>query len=121
MKGIALLALIVCVMTLPPLMTLAAAPPGEGPFVVLHPPWVDGAAAVVAAGGWPVGPSDTTLATLAAAPDPQAFLARMQGAGLALVVAAGQLPFLCAGRADQFPGADRGAFPAPRTSPETRS
>ncbi|MFW5654529.1 MAG: hypothetical protein ACOCYW_02645 [Roseicyclus sp.] len=120
MKGVALLALIVCVLTLPPLMNLAAARPGEGPFIVLHPPWVDGGAAVTAAGGRLVGLSDTTLTTLADAPDPQAFLARMQDAGHGLVLEAGQLPFLCADRANPVPGSGVGAFSSSPATSDTR-
>jgi hypothetical protein len=104
MKRLGLLTLFACVLTLPPLMTVAAATPGDGPFVVIHPPWVDGDTAVRAAGGRPIGLSDTGITTLAAAPDPAAFLARMQRAGHALVVAAGRVPFLCAGLEDPSQG-----------------
>jgi hypothetical protein len=100
MKRLGLLVLFACVLTLPPLMTVAAATPGDGPFVVIHPPWVDGDAAVRAAGGRPIGPSDTGMTTLAAAADPAAFLARMRGAGHGLVVATDRLPFLCTGLED---------------------
>jgi hypothetical protein len=119
MKRVGLLLLYACVMTLPPLMTIAAASPGDGPFVVLHAPWVDGGAAVVAAGGRPIGLSDTSVTTLAAAPDPETFRALLQRGGIGLVIAADRLPFLCADAdptpaTGQAPGASTSLQPDPR-------
>jgi hypothetical protein len=95
MKRFALLLLFACTLAMPPLMTIAAAAPSDGPFVVIHPPWVDGGAAVLRAGGQRVGLSDTKLTTLAAARDPDAFMAQIRSDGIGLVVAADRLPFLC--------------------------
>lgn len=119
MKRVGLFLLFACVMTLPPLMTIAAAPPSDGPFVVLHPPWVDGGAAVVEAGGQPIGLSDTSVTTLASAPDPKAFLARIEGGGIGLVIAADKLPFFCAG-ANQTLGIGRASAPSMPFQPDPR-
>ena len=99
MNRLALLALFACAMTLPPLMTIAAAAPRgaplAGPLLVIHPPWIDGADLVTRAGGRPIGLSDSGITTLAAAPDAATFAARIQAVGPGLVVTADRLPFLC--------------------------
>ncbi len=96
MDRIAFIALVGLCLALPSAASLAAAPRGGlGPFVVLHAPWTDGAGLVRAAGGRAVGPADAPFSTLAAAPDPAAFRARLHAAGAWAVLDAPALSAFC--------------------------
>jgi hypothetical protein len=96
MTRIASFALVCLSLVLPQLAGLAAAPPGsEGPVLVLHAPWADGTGIVRAAGGRPIGPADGPLATLASAPDPDAFRERLRAAGAWSVLDARAIAAFC--------------------------
>ena len=64
-----------------PAALLATAPPGDGPVLVIAPPWADAAGVVAAAGGRPSGPLRAPFALLARFPTPAAArAARAHGA-----------------------------------------
>ncbi|MFY0635953.1 MAG: hypothetical protein JXQ91_19240 [Vannielia sp.] len=77
-----------------PAAVLLGTPPGEGPVLVIVPPWSDAPAVLAASGGRPLGPVRAPFAVLAAFPSPEsATQARAHGAWAVLGGAA--LAALC--------------------------
>lgn len=72
----------------------AARPVGDGPYLVVIPPWRAPEAVIRHAGGWPIGPTDAPLATLATGDGPD-FLARLRSAGAWLVLDQAKMSWIC--------------------------
>ncbi|MGR3793995.1 hypothetical protein [Vannielia sp. SX4] len=77
-----------------PLAMVLATPPGDGPALVIVPPWDDADALLARAGGRPIGPRRAPFAVLARFPSPAAaHEARTHGAWA--VLGGGALAALC--------------------------
>lgn len=97
MTKAAFFVLLLSSLCLPPVLALIGAPPptGDGPRLVLFPPWTDGWAVVRAAGGAPVGPQSAPLGILAYAADNVGFDQRLQDAGAWAVIDGRAIARLC--------------------------
>ena len=81
------LGVIMCLVTGPMAFALSASPSGDGPVLVIGPPWDGGAAGVVqAAGGRIIGPTAAPLSVLATGASTEIF--RQAGAWMVLDAAA---------------------------------
>lgn len=87
-------------LALPPVLAVRAAPVGDGPRLVVHAPWTDGAALVARAGGMVVGPRDAPMGILAARGTADGFDARLRAAGAWAVIDGSVLARLCGVKAD---------------------
>lgn len=79
----------------PALMLFAAPQPADGPVIILHAPWVDGADLVRAAGGWAVGPLQAAMGTFAVSDNMETFRAGVRAAGAWAVLDGAALAGLC--------------------------
>lgn len=83
------------VLVLPVFGIMGQPPAGQGPRLVIFPPWRDGLALVAGAGGYPVGPDVAAMGLLAMAADDAAFDRRLKAAGAWAVVDGTAIARLC--------------------------
>ena len=96
MSKAAFLALLLSsLLAVPAMALLAAPPPAQGPRLVLHAPWADGGALVLAAGGAPIGLFTAPMGLLAIAEDAAHFDARLRAAGAWGVLDGTALALIC--------------------------